>query len=233
MTIAKYSSTASAYCSSLIRSTTTAKPIAPAVFSTYPTSRLSSVCSCVLGPTPTTTTQIVKTTSIIPPPTTTTVPATATPLPYFPYDLPYRIYPAAGPPLMFQDGDIKRVIVAFKEPFDYRFLNSNKAAQTQVFTYLPQGVAHGLGIPLNAITMHSMSPWDTQSELGYVQALAHFYIYWSYVPLIATGLANPSSAFYSNPDPAVSALMGLVNGTTFSLDPSQTIPPHELIQGGK
>ena len=105
------------------------------------------------------------------------------------------------------------VQVGFNEALNYDFVANHPTSANQIFGFLPQGIAFGLGIDVNNCTMHSLQPYDTQQEQGYITTLATAYIPSGLVNALALDLHTPASKIYSNPDGSVNALMNLVNPT--------------------
>lgn len=95
-------------------------------------------------------------------------------------------------------------------------------SSAQIFQYLPDGIADGLGIDQDQVKMHSLVPWDTTSSYGYITTLAWAYVPASKVDSLYSSLHNPSSSLYTNSDGSVSTLMSYIN-PAISLTPgSQT-----------
>lgn len=81
----------------------------------------------------------------------------------------------------------------------------------QIFSYLPQGIADGLGISIDNVIMNSLVPYDTQAQLGYVTTLALLYIPQSMVNTLSLDIHIPTSQLYNDPDPSVNTMMRYIN----------------------
>lgn len=103
--------------------------------------------------------------------------------------------------------------VGFNQELNYNFVANHPVSATQIFFYLPQGIAFGLGIPQENCTMHALQPYDTQQEHGYITTLALAYIPSNLVSALSLDLHTPASNIYNNSDESVNALMNLVNPT--------------------
>jgi len=88
---------------------------------------------------------------------------------------------------------------------------ANSLSQTQIFTYLPQGVAYGLGISVENITMQTLRAYDTDKYLGYITTLALAFIPNEYVDKLSLDLHTPSNKIYKHPDPSVQTLLSMIN----------------------
>jgi len=105
------------------------------------------------------------------------------------------------------------VQVGFLYGLNYPFVSTTKGSASQIFQYLPAGVAHGLGLEEREITMHALEPYDTTRDLGYITTLALFYIPTDMVNQLSVDLHTPVSPIYNNPGASVKQLMSYVNPT--------------------
>lgn len=102
---------------------------------------------------------------------------------------------------------------------------SSPTAVSQVFSYLPVGISHGLGLDLDLVVMQYLQPYNTLDTLNYITTLAMAYIPADKVDTLSLNLLNPNSDLYNNPNPSVVTLMGMI-------DPSIPIIPGSAMAGG-
>lgn len=105
------------------------------------------------------------------------------------------------------------VQVGFTYSLNYQFVAGNGSAISQIFTYLPQGIAYGLGVSQDQVKMNALIPYDTTSTLGYMTTLAQAYIPGDLVNQMQLDLHQPNSNMYENPSPPVNTLMSFINPT--------------------
>jgi hypothetical protein len=77
--------------------------------------------------------------------------------------------------------------------------------------FMPKGLANGLAIKEDQVTMHSLNPYDTLNTLGFITTLATAYIPTNMVSTLQASLHQPLSALYNDPDKSVNTLMGYIN----------------------
>jgi hypothetical protein len=94
---------------------------------------------------------------------------------------------------------------------NYPFVVGNPTSQSQIFLYLPEGLAHGLQVDVSQIVMHTLQPYDTTKVLGYITTLAMAYVPTNLVTQLQLGLHNPNDPLYINPDPSVQTIMSMIN----------------------
>lgn len=102
---------------------------------------------------------------------------------------------------------------------------SSSVAVAQIFSYLPPGVAHGLGVDASDMVMQYLQPYNTLSSLGYITTLAMAYIPADMVDPLSVALLNPNSALYTNTNPSVQTLMSMI-------DPSIPVLAGTSMSGG-
>jgi len=105
------------------------------------------------------------------------------------------------------------VQLGFDYGLNYPFVVHSENTTSQIFAYLPQGVAYGLGISQDQVVMNALLPYDTTDSLGYITTLAQAYIPSDQVSALQQGLHSPLGNVYANPDTPVKTLMGMVNPT--------------------
>lgn len=107
--------------------------------------------------------------------------------------------------------DSQLIQIGFNYELNYGFVVSHSMASRQIFSYLPQGIADGLGISVENVIMNSLVPYDTQAQLGYITTLALLYIPQSMVSTLALDIHIPTSQLYNDPDPSVNTMMRYIN----------------------
>lgn len=123
--------------------------------------------------------------------------------------MPQVISPSTGTPDAPADSTL--IQLGFLYALNYDFVVSNTMSSAQIFTYLPEGIATGLGLDLDQITMHSLVPYDTRKQLGFVTTLAYAYIPTSMVNTLQLAVKTPVSEIYNNPSGSVNTLMNYIN----------------------
>ena len=121
------------------------------------------------------------------------------------------ITPPGGVP--DQPEDTILIQIGFDYGLNYEFVVGSSTAVTQIFSYLPQGIAHGIGSADSAVVMQRMEPYDTSGTLGYITTLAKAYIPQNMVDQLQLELVNPRSDLYNHPKPSVKTLMGMIDPT--------------------
>lgn len=119
-----------------------------------------------------------------------------------------------------QPADSTLIQIGFQHPLNYPFVVSHPLSAAQIFQYLPEGLAHGLGIDSSNISMRSIEPYET-SDSTFVKSVAMAYIPTSEVNELQSQISNPNSRLYQNPTPAIKALMDLIDPTV-PLSPSNS-----------
>jgi len=108
---------------------------------------------------------------------------------------------------------------------NYPFVVGSSTAVAQIFSYLPEGISHGLDIASDKAVMQYLQPYNTLSQLGYITTLAMAYIPPDQVDKLSLLMLNPNSDLYNNPNPSVTTLMGM-------LDPSIPLLAGQNLPGG-
>jgi hypothetical protein len=123
---------------------------------------------------------------------------------------PLVIQPAGGIPAK-QPGQTL-IQVGFNKSLSYPFVAGNTVSASQIFSFLPEGIADGLGLNLNQVVMQSIQPYDTLKNLGYVTTLALVYVPTSEVSTLSILMQTPTSAIYEgHPSDSVNAFMAFIN----------------------
>ena len=105
------------------------------------------------------------------------------------------------------------VQLGFNYGLNYPFVANNPIAISQIFAFLPQGVAYGLGVSEKQVTMNALMPYDTSADLGYMTTLAQVYVPSDMADQMQLDLHTPVSNMYGNPSSPVKTLMGMINPT--------------------
>jgi hypothetical protein len=111
-------------------------------------------------------------------------------------------------------------------PLNYQFVVDHAVSSGQIFMWLPQGVADGLGLQVEQVVMHSLVPLDTTAQLGYITTLAMAYVPENMINALALDLHVPTSALYNNPVASVNTLMNFI-------DPSIPLTPGSTLTGSE
>lgn len=82
---------------------------------------------------------------------------------------------------------------------------------SQIFSYLPPGVAEGLDITFDNVVMQYLQPYNTLESIGYVTTLAMAYIPANKVDLLSVLVLNPNSALFHHSNPSVTTLMSMID----------------------
>ncbi|KAI4125480.1 MAG: hypothetical protein LQ347_005367, partial [Umbilicaria vellea] len=126
-----------------------------------------------------------------------------------PSSLPRIIDPAGGPKAAPPNTTL--IQVGFLQPLNYAFVAANLVSASQIFNFLPQGMAYGLGIPPGQVTMQTLQPYDTSVKLGYITTLATAYIPSDMVDHLSLDLHTPPSKMYNNPNGSTNTIMSMIN----------------------
>ncbi|KAL9100340.1 MAG: hypothetical protein Q9163_004276 [Psora crenata] len=130
-----------------------------------------------------------------------------------PSNVPLVLYPPSGP--VKQPENTELIRIAFLYPLNYDFVWRHEESQRQIFTFLPRGIAYGLGIDLKNVTVQTLRAWDNSLDncvpVCYVTTLALAWIPSQLVDRLGLSLRTTSDKFYHNPDPSVNTLLGMVN----------------------
>lgn len=100
--------------------------------------------------------------------------------------------------------------VCFKWPLNYPFVSANDGGK-QIFHYLPQAIADGLGIPIGEVKNMGLKPLDTTAYQGFITTLALFTIPSDLQDTLAVMLRNPAAKFWHNTDSTVNDLTSQIN----------------------
>jgi hypothetical protein len=112
--------------------------------------------------------------------------------------------------------------VGFVYALNYPFVVATPYSSAQIFKYLPIGIAAGLGIKPEQVTMKSLIPLDTTRQMNFVTTLALAWIPTNMVSTLSLDLHIPNSDIYRNPDASVFTLMNYIN-PAIPLTPGSTL----------
>ncbi|KAI1007240.1 hypothetical protein K3495_g984 [Podosphaera aphanis] len=110
-----------------------------------------------------------------------------------------------------QPVDTTEVQIGFQWALNYPFVVSHPLSTSQIFTYLPLGIADGLGLKPEQIVVKNLLPLDTTAELQFITTVARIFIPTSMVDTLRVDLGIPVSPIYQNPDESVNTLMNYIN----------------------
>ena len=94
---------------------------------------------------------------------------------------------------------------------NFPFVVREQDSASQIFAYLPQGIAYGLGISHDKVKMNALMPYDTSKSLQFITTLAQAYVPSEMVDQLELDLHTPMSNIYSNPDDMIRTLMNMIN----------------------
>lgn len=121
--------------------------------------------------------------------------------------LPKVITPANGMP--DAPPDMILIRLGFTHPLNYQWVVSNPISVAQIFEYIPKGLNFGLQI--NSATMHSLQPYDTRANKGYITTLALCFIPKSLFDELDLQRRTPGSRLLNNPQKPVHDIMALLD----------------------
>ena len=125
--------------------------------------------------------------------------------------MPKLVQPPGGMP--DPPANATLIQLGFNYGLNYPFVVGEPDSASQIFAYLPQGIAYGLGISRHHVVMNALMPYDTSGSLNYITTLAQAYVPSSLVDTIEMSLHMPLSEMYGNPDNPVKTLMSMINPT--------------------
>jgi hypothetical protein len=131
--------------------------------------------------------------------------------------------PNGNIPATVPEGQTK-IQIGFVFALNYPFVVQNPFSSAQIFKYLPQGIADGLGLDVDLVTLQSLAPLDTTEQMGFITTIAIAYIPSSYVNTLSLDLHIPTSAIYRNDDASVQTLVNYIN-------PAIPITPGSTLDG--
>lgn len=110
-----------------------------------------------------------------------------------------------------QPEDTTEVQIGFQWALNYPFVVSHPLSTTQIFTYLPIGIAEGLGLKPEQIVVKNLLPLDTTASLQFITTVGRVFIPTSMVDTLRIDLGIPVSPIYQNKDESVNTLMNYIN----------------------
>ncbi|RKF74795.1 hypothetical protein GcM1_237021 [Golovinomyces cichoracearum] len=110
-----------------------------------------------------------------------------------------------------QPEDTAEVQIGFQWDLNYPFVVGHPLSTSQIFTYLPIGIADGLGLNPEQIVVKNLFPLDTTEELNYITTVARIFIPASMVDTLRIDLGISASPIYQNENDSVRTLMNFVN----------------------
>ncbi|KAL6717081.1 multicopy suppressor of a budding defect [Lecanora helva] len=149
-------------------------------------------------------------TSILAQPSSTTVPQSSFSGPTgLPTGVPLVLYPPDG--VASRPDNTELIQVGFLYPLNYDFVWTHGESQQQIFKYLPMGIAWGLQIDIENVTMQSLRAWDTTQDLHYITTLALAWVPSGQVQSLGLLVHTPTSRFYHTPDNSTNTLLSMIN----------------------
>lgn len=126
-----------------------------------------------------------------------------------PSDVPRVITPEGGIPVAPENSTL--IQVAFKEPLHYEFVVGSQLAVSQIFSFLPLGIADGLDVSENKVVMQYLQPYNTLSKLHYITTLCMGYVPSDQIDKLSMEILNTNSPLYENPNKSVKTLMNMID----------------------
>ncbi|MCJ1352476.1 MAG: hypothetical protein MMC33_002460 [Icmadophila ericetorum] len=130
---------------------------------------------------------------------------------------PVFIEPPGGIPS--QPANTTLIQVGFQYSLNWPFVSGNTAASNEIFQYLPIGIAYGLGINVDQVTMYLLEEDNTEASLGYITTVALAYIPSTLVTTLATDVNTPTSQLYNNPNSNVKEIVSFINPGVVPITP--------------
>ncbi|KAL7275901.1 hypothetical protein RUND412_001145 [Rhizina undulata] len=125
--------------------------------------------------------------------------------------LPQIITPPGGIPSAPANSVLVRFGFTFK--LNYQFVSEHPVSVAQIFEYLPEGIVYGLDLDSTQVVMHSLQPYDTSADKGYITTLANAYIPSNMYNTLSADIHIPSSKLFTSPDEAVNEMMAIIDPT--------------------
>jgi hypothetical protein len=119
------------------------------------------------------------------------------------------IFPQSG--LASAPADSTLIQIGFLFPLNYPFVLANPVTAAEIFMWLPEGLAHGLGLNSDLVVMDSLVPLNTTASLDYITTLALAYIPTNMVGSLTSDLHNKTASFFNDSNTSVKTLMNLIN----------------------
>ena len=126
-----------------------------------------------------------------------------------PTGVPLVLYPPEGP--VKRPDNTQLIQVGFLYPLNYNFVWQNPQSQQQIFKYVPMGIAWGLQIDVENVTMQTLRAWDTTQDLHYITTLALAWVPTGQVDALGLLVHTPTSRFYHTPDNSTNTLLSMIN----------------------
>lgn len=126
-----------------------------------------------------------------------------------PTGVPLVLYPPDGP--VKRPDNTQLIQIGFLYPLNYNFVWQHDESQKQIFKYLPMGIAWGLQIDIENVTMQTLRAWDTTQDLHYITTLALAWIPAGQVDALGLLVHTSASRFYHTPDNSTNTLLSMIN----------------------
>ena len=126
-----------------------------------------------------------------------------------PSGVPLVLYPPSGQVKKPDNTDL--IQIGFLYPLNYDFVWTNPESQAQIFKYLPMGIAWGLQIDIENVTMQSLRALDTTQDLHYITTLALAWVPSGQVDSLGLLVHTSTSRLYHTPDNSTNTLLSMIN----------------------
>lgn len=127
--------------------------------------------------------------------------------------------------------DLIDIQIGFLYPLNYKFVVANSMSSAQIFEYLPQGLADGLELSRDDVTIKSLLPLDTTAQTGFITTVARAWIPRSKFEQLKVDIHLPATAMYNNDNERVNTLMNYINAG-IPLTPGGNLPGGEATGTG-
>jgi hypothetical protein len=105
---------------------------------------------------------------------------------------------------------------------NYAFVVGHAVASAQIYQYLPQGLADGLGLSVDQVVVDSLVPLDTSADLKYITTVALVWLPANMISTLSMDIHIPTAAIYNNADASVNTMMNYIN-SAIPLTPGSTM----------
>lgn len=102
--------------------------------------------------------------------------------------------------------------LGFDGSLPYDFVATTALSSSQIFLFVPLGLAYGLEIPVNEIRPMFIKP-DNKYKAGYSTTTVQLYIPSKSKHAVSPLLHNRNSRLYNNPDPSVRAIISMLDSS--------------------
>jgi hypothetical protein len=113
---------------------------------------------------------------------------------------------------------VTMINIVFDWRLSWSFVVETEGAKTQIFTYIPPGIAYALEIDVQSIVVWGLSQLSTSEALGFDSTVACITIPTDQVDRLQAQLKDPSSRAWQNPDGSQHTIFSFINTDIRLLD---------------